>query len=70
MKKYLVVFHTVYDRPVTGRSEFTDCWLFNDVDEAKQWTDEKWMDEDVKDIQLYEYTGIQYVLFERRHKDA
>ena len=70
MSKYLVVFHIVRDWPLTGRSEVTNCWLFEDVDEAKQWAFEKWIDADVKDIQIYEYTGIQYVLFERRHRDA
>ena len=69
MTQYLVVFHIVHDWPVTGRSEVTNCWLFKDLDEANQWISEKWMDEDVKDIQIYEYTGIQYVMFGRRHRD-
>lgn len=69
MDKYLVVFHIARDWPLTGLSVVTNCWLFDDVDEAKQWALEKWKDVDVKDIQIYEYTGIQYVLFERRHRD-
>ena len=70
MKKYLVIFHVQNDWPMTGRSDVTNCWFFNEFDKAKAWSDEKWMDDDVADIQIYEYTGIQYVLVDRRHKDV
>ena len=70
MLKYLVVFHIVRYWPMTGRSETSNCWLFDEVDKAKKWAADEWQDDDVKDIQIYEYTGIQYVLIERRHRDA
>lgn len=68
MIKYLVIFHIIRDYVMTGRSEVTNNWLFNDWDTAKEWADEKWMEKDVKDIQIYEYNGSQYVLIEKMHR--
>ena len=69
MINYLVVVHTVHDWPVAGRAEATNTYMFVLPQAATGWSDEKWMEEDVKDLQIYEYDGTQYVLIDRRHKD-
>lgn len=68
MPKYLLIFRTETEWPVSGTESRTGINTFDDIEMARQIADDLedlWTD--WTDIQIYEYTGIQYVLVERRH---
>lgn len=69
MPKYLVIFRTETVWPVSGTESRTSFNTFDEIEQARQFADDlEDMWPDWKDIQIYEYTGIQYVIVERRHK--
>ena len=72
MPKYLVLYRMHTDWPCSGRDDRLHMQHFQDPDQARSWMDDlfKTFDPECVDIQLYEYTGIQYVLVERRHRDV
>lgn len=67
MPKYLVIYHTHVDWPLTGSDDKTGMQTFDDPEEARIWI-RNFMDAfcECDEVHLYEYTGIQYVLIERR----
>ena len=70
MNKYLVIFRTETVWPIEGPESRISFYPFDDMPHAHTFADElEDMWPDWKDIQIYEYTGIQYVLVERRHKE-
>lgn len=69
MPKYLVIYHTHVDWPMTGPADKTDMQGFNDPEKAREFVRDFMDAFDICDeVHLYEYTGIQYVLVERWHK--
>ena len=69
MPKYLVIFRTETIWPIDGTEIRTSFHTFEDMELAQQFADDlEDMWPDWTDIQIYEYTGIQYVIVERRHK--
>ena len=71
MEKYLVVYHMRSEWPLSGVEEHSSSFFMDDVDSAKNVLEAMFEDcADCTDVQLYEYTGIQYVQIERRHRDA
>ena len=71
MPKFLIIYRRATDWPLSGHMETTACQPFDNLESASDWLDDIWqmLSEDCTDAQLYEYTGIQYVLIERRHRD-
>ena len=70
MPKYMVVYLVKTDwsfgTEANARSSF-----FDKPETVAQFCEDVWnFYPDVTDLQWYEYTGIQYVLVERRHKDV
>lgn len=68
MPKYLLIYRTETVWPVSGTEIRTDTIFFDTMESAQSFADSfvnAW--DDCTDIQIYEYTGIQYVLVERRH---
>ena len=71
MDKYLVIYHLRSEWPMSGVEEKSLTVFFNDADAARSWADDVFEEfEDCTDVQLYEYTGIQYVLIGRCTGDA
>lgn len=69
MPKYLVIFRTETVWPVSETESRTCTYIFDEIEQARQFADDlEDMWPDWTDIQIYEYTGIQYVIVERRHK--
>lgn len=69
MPKYLVIFRTVTVWPIDGPETRNSYYPFEHFKLAQQFADDlEDMWPDWKDIQIYDYTGIQYVLVERRHR--
>lgn len=69
MPKYLVIFRTETVWTISGTESRTSMNTFDDMEQARKFADdleEMWPD--WKDLQIYEYTGIQYVIVDRRHK--
>ena len=71
MPEFLIIYRLHQNWPLTGEQNFTKTETFDFLDPAKLWIDAMWNEwSDCKDLQLYEYNGVQYVLVERRHRDA
>ena len=69
MPKYLVIFRTETVWPISGTEGRTCIYTFDDISKAQQFADDlEDMWQDWTDIQIYEYTGIQYVIIDRRSK--
>ena len=69
MPKYLVIFRSETVWPISGTEGRTSINTFDDIEQARQFADDlEDMWQDWTDIQIYEYTGIQYVIIDRRHK--
>lgn len=72
MDPYMMVYRTQEQWPITGTQITQKAYFFFDISAAHSYRD-KLIDiysETLTDVQIYEYTGIQYVLVERWHKDA
>lgn len=72
MDPYMMVYRTQEQWPITGTQVTQKAYFFFDITAAHSYRD-KLIDiysETLTDVQIYEYTGIQYVLVERWHKDA
>ena len=67
MPKYIVIYHVLTEWPLSGPESLTHMQTFDDVEDARSWM-RTYMDAfcECDEIHLYEYTGIQYVLIERR----
>lgn len=69
MPKYLLIFRTETVWPISGTEGRTRINTFDDISRARQFADDlEDMWPDWTDIQIYEYTGIQYVIVDRRSK--
>ena len=72
MDPYMMVYRTQEQWPITGTQITQKAYFFFDISAAHSYRD-MLIDiypETLTDVQIYEYTGIQYVLVERWHKDA
>lgn len=67
MPKYLLIYRTETVWPISGTEGRTGINTFDDIVLARQFADDlEDMWPDWTDIQIYEYTGIQYVIVNRR----
>ena len=72
MPKYMVIYHILRDWPLSGSEEQTKTEFFEDYVKALNFMGDIlliWFKKELKDAQMYEYTGIQYELVERMHAD-
>ena len=71
MDPYMMIYRTEETWPITGKDVQQKAFFFLDIKAAHSYRD-KLIDiypETLTDVQIYEYTGIQYVLVERWHND-
>ena len=69
MPKYMVVYLVKVNWSF-GPEASVRTYFFEKPDVVAQYCEDVWnLYPDVTDLQWYEYTGIQYVLVERRHKE-
>lgn len=69
MPKYMLIYLTQTVWPIDGQVSRMAMCHFDYFEMASHFADDlEDMWPDWQDIQIYEYTGIQYVLVERRHK--
>lgn len=69
MDPYMLIYRTKEHWPITGVQITQKAYFFLDITAAHVYRD-KLVDiypETLTDVQIYEYTGIQYVLVERVH---
>ena len=67
MDPYMLIYRTEETWPITGKDVQQKTFFFLDIKAAHTYRD-KLLDiypETLTDVQIYEYTGIQYVLVER-----
>lgn len=70
MPKYMVIYMVKVNWSFGPEATTRTCF-FEKPETVAQYCEDVWnYYPDVTDLQWYEYTGIQYVLVERRHKDA
>ena len=71
MDPYMMVYRTKEHWPITGVQITQKAYFFLDIGAAHVYRDKlvEIYPETLTDVQIYEYTGIQYVLVERWHKD-
>ena len=70
MPKYMVIYHTHWDWPLSGPEDQIKTEFFDDATKARNFMGDMllvWFKKELRDVQMYEYTGIQYVLVERVH---
>lgn len=72
MDPYMMVYRTKEHWPITGTQITQKAYFFLDITAAHVYRDKlvEIYPETLTDIQIYEYTGIQYVLVERWHQDV
>lgn len=71
MDPYMMIYRTEVTWTITGKDVQQKAFFFLDITAAHSYRD-KLIDiypETLTDVQIYEYTGIQYVLVERWHND-
>ena len=71
MYPYMMIYRTEETWPITGKDVQQKAFFFLDINAAHSYRD-KLLDiypEILTDVQIYEYTGIQYVLVERWHNN-
>ena len=71
MYPYMLIYRTEETWPITGKVVQHKSFFFLSIEAAHSYRD-KLIDiypETLTDVQIYEYTGIQYVLVERWHND-
>lgn len=68
MKEYMVIFRTEEDWPRAGKEVDQKAVFLHDIVAAHAYRDNllNWVPY-LTDVQIYEYTGIQYILIERWH---
>lgn len=72
MDPYMLIYRTEETWPITGKDVHQKVFFFFDINAAHSYRD-KLLDiypEILTGWQIYEYTGIQYVLIERWTKDV
>ena len=72
MDPYMLLYRTEETWPLTGKDVHQKTFFFLDINAAHSYRDKLFdiYPEILTDYQIYEYTGIQYVMIERWHKDA
>ena len=72
MDKYMLIYRTAEKWPITGWQINQKTFFFFDIEAAHIYRDKlhDLYPETLTDCQIYEYSGIQYVMIERWHKDA
>ena len=70
MDPYMMIYRTEETWPITGKVVQQKAYFFLDIIAAHSYRDTllEAYSEIQADVQIYEYTGIQYVLVERWHK--
>ena len=62
MPKFMVLITSHFDGETQSAAHF-----FDDIDLARQYSDDTWSVYDcLTDLQIYEYSGIQYYIIDRR----
>lgn len=71
MDPYMLIYRTKEHWPITGTQITQKTFFFLDICAARLYMDrlKKIYPETLTDAQIYEYTGVQYVLIERWHKE-
>ena len=71
MPQYMIVYRTWKDWPATGPQEQTAAKFFEDQGLAHDFFNDMWaMCPDLVDLQMYDYTGIEYVKIRSCHRDV
>lgn len=72
MYPYMLIYRTKEHWPITGVQITQKAFFFLDITAAPVYMDKlkEIYSETLTDVQIYEYTGIQYTMVERWHKDA
>lgn len=68
MDPYMLIYRTKEQWPITGTQITQKAYFFLDIIAAHVYCDKlvEIYPETLTDVQIYEYTGIQYVLIERK----
>ena len=70
MPEYMIVYQTRKNWAL-GPDEKTQSVFFEDQGLAHDFFNDMWeMYPNLVNLQMYDYTGIQYVIIERRHRDV
>lgn len=72
MDPYMLIYRTEETWPITGKDVHQKVFFFLDIHAAHSYQGKllEIYGNTLTDWQIYEYTGIQYVMIERWHKDA
>ena len=72
MYQYMLIYLTKETWPVEGELFTQKCYFFNVGGSARIYMDHlrETYPDTLMEVQIYEYTGNEYALVERWHKDA